>query len=131
MILVDASALVPFLAGETSHAVDKLGRFIKSGAPFGLAPPTIQQVLETAQTEKDFSQLRRYLCSQRIYAPKGRVGSYVAAAKLRHDCRRKGVAEPNSIQALVAQIAMEHDLMLLHDDPAYEAMARVVGLVCA
>jgi hypothetical protein len=42
------------------------------------------------------------------------------------DCRRAGVTIRSATDCLIARIAIEHGLLLLHDDRDFDKMAEVV-----
>ena len=42
------------------------------------------------------------------------------------DCRRAGFTIRSAIDCLIARVALEHELMLLHDDRDFE---KIVGIV--
>ena len=128
MILVDTSALIAYLRGDENVAAAKLARVIDEGLPFGITPFTVQEVLQGARTERDFDRLREYLHTQRIYAPKDGLASYAKAARLYRLCRTRGLTVRGSIDCLIAQVALEHGLFLLHDDRDFEALAQVAEL---
>jgi len=51
----------------------------------------------------------------------------VEAARIYGACRAAGVTIRSSVDCLIARIAIEHDLALLHDDRDFEDIARVVS----
>jgi predicted nucleic acid-binding protein len=67
----------------------------------------------------------RYLGSQHFYHPRDPIESYREAALI-YFRRRAGITIRSSVDCLIARVAIEHDLLLLHDDRDFEAMARVV-----
>jgi hypothetical protein len=42
------------------------------------------------------------------------------------DCRRQGITLRSSNDCLIAQMALEHGLILLHDDEDFRRIGRVV-----
>jgi hypothetical protein len=56
------------------------------------------------------------------------VESFAQAAKIYFQCRRKGITVRSTIDCLIAQTAIEHNLLLLHDDRDYEGIASVIPL---
>ncbi|MEJ7840540.1 MAG: PIN domain-containing protein [Rubrobacter sp.] len=42
-------------------------------------------------------------------------------------CRHAGIAIRSAIDCLIARVAIEHDLLLLHDDRDFEKLAGVVS----
>ena len=47
------------------------------------------------------------------------------AARIYYDCRRRGLTIRSTIDCYIAQLALDHDLAVLHDDRHYEAIRRV------
>ena len=96
------------------------------GYPFGITGVIYQEVLQGAASGAKFDYLSDYLGSQTFYHPRDPVGSYREAARMYFDCRRAGIIIRSAIDCLIARVAIEHDLMLLHDDRDFEKMAGVV-----
>ena len=68
-----------------------------------------------------------YLSSQRFFHPKDPVESYARAAHIYFAYRKKEITVRSTIDCLIVQIALEHDLFLLHNDSDFIAMAPVIG----
>jgi hypothetical protein len=128
MILVDTSVLIDFLKGLNTKAHRSFKTLLSQNIPFGITAITCQEILQGAKSEKEFTLLKSYLTSQRFYHPQSPVDSYVAAAKIYYTCRKKGITIRSTIDCLIAQITIEHDLLLLHNDADYGAIAKVVPL---
>jgi predicted nucleic acid-binding protein len=56
------------------------------------------------------------------------VESFARAARIYFDCKKKGITIRSTIDCLIAQTALEHDLFLLHNDTDFDAMASVIRL---
>jgi predicted nucleic acid-binding protein len=128
VILVDSSVLIDFLEGRENSSVDRFIDILDRGIPFGVSPITILEVLQGAATDKDFSTLRDYLGTQTAYDLEGGVESYAAAAKIFYILRRKGKSVRSSMDCLIAQTAIEHGLLLLHNDSDFDRIAQVSSL---
>lgn len=128
MILVDTSVLIDFLKGEDNAASQKLVEIIDRDIPFGISPVIFREVLQGAATERDFDLLREYLGSQAFYDLKDSRESYARAAKMSVDLRRKRMAVRNSINCLIAQVAIDNDLYLLHNDADFDRIKKVSPL---
>ncbi len=128
MILVDTSVLVAFLRGTTSKASHKLRGVLQQQVPFGINSFIFQEVLQGAKSEREYDALKRYLSSQRFYHLIHPIDSFAAAARIYFDCRRSGLTIRSTIDCVIAQTAIEHNLLLLHDDRDYEAIGSVVPL---
>ena len=128
MILADTSVLIDFLEGRETESGQRLKTVLQQGIPFGINSFIYQEVLQGAKSEKEYRLLKKYLETQRFFHPKDPVESFAKAAKIYFDCRRKGVTIRSTIDCIIAQTAIEHDLFLLHNDSDYEAMASVIPL---
>lgn len=128
MYLIDTSVWIGYLRGKDSLSVRYFSNIVDKNLPFGLCNIIYQEILQGAASSQEFNKLVDYLGSQRFYHPEDSVLSYEAAAKLFFDCRRKGITIRSTIDCLIAQIAIEHDLLLLHDDKDYVQMSTVIPL---
>jgi predicted nucleic acid-binding protein len=92
----------------------------------GLTGPIYQEVVQGVFSEREFERVSEYLGSQTFYHPVDPVESHREAARMYFDCRRAGVTIRSSIDCLIARVAIEHGLILLHDDRDFEEMAEVI-----
>ena len=128
MILVDTSVLVDFFKGTKNDPVLCFVDIIKKKIHFGITSVIYQELLQGAKTKKEYLLLNEYLSCQHFFHPKDMVISYEKAAMIYFVCRKKGITVRSTIDCLIAQIAIEHDLFLLHNDKDFEQMAPIVGL---
>ena len=126
MILVDTSVLIDFFPKNDTSPVHKFKELITGEIPFGITSQIFQEVLQGAKSQKDYDQLKGYLETQVFYHPKDPIESFAQAAQLYRECRKKGVTPRSTVDCLIAQVAMEHDLSLLHHDKDFDRMASVV-----
>lgn len=126
MILVDTSVWIDYLRGRSTTAVDTLEDVLDQRTPFGISAAIYQEILQGAESESDFERLRQHFGTQRFYHPLDPVESHAEAARIYARCRRAGVTVRSTLDCLIAQVAIEHQLHLLHDDRDYVAIARVV-----
>ena len=96
------------------------------GYPVGLTGAIYQEVLQGVSSRGEFDRLSEYLGSQTFYHPRDPVESRREAALIYFRCRQAGVTFRSAIDCLIARIAIEHDLVLLHDDQDFENMAGVI-----
>lgn len=128
MILVDTSVLVDFFRGFKTEVSEKLENILTRNIPFGINSYIMQEILQGAASEKEFALLKKYLSTQRFYHLKDPVRSFIDAAKTYMKCRKKGITIRSTIDCLIAQTAIEHDLLLLHNDSDFAAMSKVMPL---
>ena len=122
MYLVDSSVWIDYLNNNTSQAVDKLIALERAG----LMPLIYTEVLQGAKNQKMFDTYQFYLSAQNFYALKDNKQSFEQSALIYSKCRKKGITIHSTIDCLIAQCAIEHDLILLHNDKDFVRMAGVV-----
>ena len=128
MVLVDTSILIDFLRGAENAAVERFQYILDNAVPFGISPLTYLEVLQGTRTEKDHATVKSYLETHRFIGLLDEKESYAAAARIYFDCRRKGISINSTVDCLIAQTAIEHDLSLLHNDADFDRLRKVAPL---
>lgn len=125
MIVVDTSVLIGFLKGETSPAIVILENLELEKAPFVLPGVCYQEILQGAKDEREWKLLDNYLGGQELLFASDPAASYRAAARIYFDCRRKGLTIRSSIDCYIAQLVLEQDGTLLHNDGDFKSIQKV------
>jgi predicted nucleic acid-binding protein len=125
VILVDTSVLVGFLAGHRTPGTRYLDRLVREQAAFYLTPMVVQEVLQGARDEAQWRTLREYLESQLMIDAREPLRSHVEAARIYFECRRRGLTVRSTLDCLIAQIAMEHEMALLQEDRDFDSIRKV------
>ena len=123
MYLVDTSVWIDYFNERHNPSVHRLEVILDENIPFGITPAIYQEILQGTSTEKDLFHLEAYFKSQTFYYPRDAIGSYTQAAWIYFSCRRKGLTIRSTIDCLIAQICIEHKLILLHNDRDFKAIA--------
>ncbi len=132
MYLVDTSVWINYFRQKNTLATRLFTSILDQNISYGITGVIFQEVLQGAAHHKELEQLNTYLGSQRFFHPKDPVGSYYAAAQLYFNCRRQGLTVRSTIDCLIAQIAIENDLILLHENADYLLIKKVnTTLQCA
>ena len=125
MYLVDTSVWVDYLRGSETPPVRILRDLLVGDQIVGVAPIILQEVLQGADSDKRFEKWRKYFTGLCCYTPRDPVASGIEAARLYQFFRRAGKTPRSSNDCLIARIAIEFELVLLHDDRDFEAIAAV------
>jgi predicted nucleic acid-binding protein len=125
MVLVDTSVWIDLFRERPSKPASRLRRILDDGDPFALTPMIVQEILQSAADEQEFELLHDYLTTQRMVAPVDLLATHCRAARLYFDCRRRGFAPRSAVDCMIAQVAMEHSLPLLHNNRDFEHIAAV------
>ncbi len=125
MIVVDTSVLIDFLKGKQSDAVGKLVALEEHDTHYHIPTICCQELLQGARDEHEWKQLHAYLSTQNLLAPENSWETHQAAARIYFDCRRKGITLRGTIDSLIAQLVLDNDAVLLHDDADFTHIAKV------
>jgi predicted nucleic acid-binding protein len=126
VVLVDTSVWIDYLGPKPGAAVRRLDQLVDAGEPFALTPLVLQEVLQGVRSAAELKRLRRDLVTQNFLFPLDPIESYVAAAGIYARCRWAGVTPRSSVDCLIAQVAIEHGVPLMHNDEDYDRIARVI-----
>ncbi|MBF0479770.1 MAG: PIN domain-containing protein [Candidatus Omnitrophica bacterium] len=126
MILIDTSVLIDYLKGNQTETSNRLQYALDLKIPIGITSFIFQEVLQGVRTPQQFELLKKYLNTFPIYDPKSSRESYAQAAQIYFLCRKKGFTINSSVDCLVAQIACEHNLKLLHNDQDYFFIKKII-----
>lgn len=125
MILVDTSVWIDYFKGRQTEGVAKLSRALDAEKPCCLSSIIYQEILQGADSEASFARLSSYLNDLVFFQPAHPLESFAGAAQIYLRCRRQGLTIRSTIDCLIAQIAMENDVLLLHCDKDFDHIARV------
>ena len=128
MILVDTSVLIGFFQKHENPPVFRFKKMIAEEIPFGITSQIYQEILQGTKTDRDYSLLKSYLETQIFFHPKDPIESYAHAAQIYQKCRKQGITLRSTIDCLIAQVAIEHNLSLLHYDKDFNKIASVIEL---
>lgn len=127
MYLVDTSVWIDYMRDVENEATVRFDEIQESGRHFGITSLIYQEVLQGAASPAKFEYLVGFMNSQFFYHPEHPIESYKEAARIYFDCRRAGVTIRSAIDCLIARVATENGLFILHNDRDFERMAEVVG----
>jgi predicted nucleic acid-binding protein len=125
MYLVDTSVWIDFLRGRDTAQVSTLKTLLEGDDSVGIAPIILQEILQGADTEERFDKWCAYFLDLSCYVSADPVATHIAAAQLYQQCRRKGKTPRSSNDCLIARIAIEEQLLLLHSDRDFDVIAAV------
>jgi predicted nucleic acid-binding protein len=126
VILVDTSVWVGYLRGDERPAVARLAELLDRGTPVAVTAVVAQELLQGVASGAAFDRLERYLSSQWRLEPADPWHAAVEAARTFGACRAAGVTVRSTLDCLIARIAIEHGVALLHDDRDFDLIASVV-----
>lgn len=127
MILIDTSAFIEFLNRTGSREDVIIEHLLMDDEEVALPDLALTEILQGIRDEHEYAEVKKSLLMFPILSLAG-TNSYVAAAELYRKCRKKGATVRNTVDLLVAQIAIENKATLLHNDRDFVAIAGVCDL---
>ena len=125
MILVDTSVLIGFLKNTAGIPYDKLDYIIDNDIPYGICNYVYQELLQGTRSEKEYKLLKEYLNTIPFYDLKNGKESFENASFMYISCRKNGITIRSTLDLIIAQIAIENGLYLLHDDSDFTNISKI------
>jgi predicted nucleic acid-binding protein len=125
LIFVDSSVLIDFLRGRSTTATGHLRQLELESSPVAIPGICCQEVLQGAKDEREWRLLRETFEARQIVFPRDPWEAHQKAARIFFDCRRRGLTIRSTIDCLVAQLVLENNGQLLHDDEDFERIRQV------
>jgi predicted nucleic acid-binding protein len=127
MIIVDTSILIGYFKGREDPPYDKMDYIIDNDIPYGIDKHIYLELLQGSKNQSEYNILKEYLNTLPFYELKCGKQSYENAALLYIKCRENGITIRSTIDLIIAEIAIENNLYILHDDGDYANMAKVIS----
>ena len=126
MVLIDTTVWVDFFAGRQLPHVTALERLIKGREDICICSIILTEVLQGIREKNEFRKTKD-LFNTMIFLPMP-YSVFLGAAEIYRTLRRKGITIRNSIDCMIGSVAIENDIILLHNDRDYIPIERHLGL---
>lgn len=126
MIIVDTSVWIDVLRDRNGRIVESFRKAVGDDISV-LTRFTQLELLQGARDEYEWKKLDEYLVTQ--FYLEATNSTWVEAARIYYDLRRKGITINSPIDCCIAQIAIENNATLLHNDQDFERIQQVRALV--
>lgn len=110
---------------SSAPEVIELERALKGGNAIYATGLVLQELLQGFSRPKAHRQIIEYFSALPLLQPDRQ--DHIQAADLRNACRRKG-KQIGTIDALIAQLCVRHDLVILTTDKDFKQIATLVSL---
>jgi predicted nucleic acid-binding protein len=122
--IFDTSVWIDFSKGIKSSDTILLKKYLNENIPaLYLTPTVIQEFLMGLRTENDFMTYKRYFETLNIFELDWKTVS-ISSAKLFFDLKKKVVTIKKSTDCLIAQIAIDNNALLVHNDSDFDFIAQ-------
>jgi predicted nucleic acid-binding protein len=123
LVLVDTSVWVQIFGPKTKYKLDYEN--IKRVAT---CPPIIQEILQGIKQDQHFTRVYDGLLALPRFGSPTEMDDYLLAADIYRTGRSKGYAIRSSADCLIAAIAIQNQLPVMHDDRDFSAIAKFTKL---
>ena len=125
MILVDTSVLIGYFKGLNGIPYEKMDFIIENDLPYGICNYVYQELLQGTINEKEYLLLKEYLDTLPFYNLCYGKKSFENAASMYRNCRKNGITIRSTLDLLIAEIAIENNLYLLHNDIDFANISKI------
>ena len=122
MVLVDTTVWIDFFSARNEPHVGKLQEFIESEKDLSLCGVIMAEILQGIRSDTDLFKTKQYL-EDLIFLPM-RHGTFVRAAEIYRSLRKQGITIRKPVDCMIASVAIEYDIHLLHNDRDFGFIAE-------
>ena len=124
MVLVDTSVWIDWLRATSTTATARLAALLDDGEA-AIAPVILQELLQGAASNPALRTLRRRFAALPMLEPQRVAATHAGAGELYARCRWAGITPRSPHDCLIATLAIEHGVPLLHDDRDFNRIAQL------
>ena len=124
MVLVDSSVWIDLLRNQSTPPTVILRKLLEDNAP-ALTPVVYEEILQGTASAERLVKLRKYFSTLPFLLANHPIKTYEKAAELYAHCRFRGYTPHSPHDCLIAWIAIEHNVQLLHDDRDFGTLASI------
>lgn len=125
-VLIDTSVWINIFRDKTGE-IARTVRSIVSDDEIALTRFNQLELLQGTSGERDWRLLSDYLEGQDYL--EANIDTWRKAARIFYELRRRGRTVRSTIDCCIAQIAIEHRALLLHEDRDFERIADIRPLL--
>jgi predicted nucleic acid-binding protein len=116
------TAWIDFFADRNEQHVAGLQELIENEEDLCLCGIILAEVLQGIRSDADYVKTKDYL-DDLIFLPM-RQATFVRAAEVYRSLRKRGVTIRKPVDCMIASVAIEHDIRLLHNDSDFDHIAK-------
>jgi len=126
IVMVDTTVWIDFFAGQESSHVGALESFVRNKDDISICGVILTEVLQGIRKENEYKATKERFNSF-IFLPMT-YATFVKAAEIYRSLRQKGITIRKPIDCMIASVAIEHDIQLLHNDRDFDPIEKYSGL---
>ncbi len=126
MVIVDTTVWIDFFSGRSPAPVAALEKLIKAGEDICICGIILTEVLQGIRKESEFRRTRG-LFNSLIFLHM-EYSTFLRSAEIYRLLRRRGMTVRKPMDCMIASVAIENDIPLLHNDKDFHPIEQYCGL---
>ena len=126
MVLVDTTVWIDFFLANPYPHVETLENLIAEREDICLCGIILTEVLQGIREDSEFKRTRDLLANL-VFLPM-QYSIFIRSAEIYRNLRQKGVTIRKPVDCMIAAVAIEHDIPLLHNDNDFLPIEKHFGL---
>ena len=126
MILVDTTVWIDFFAGRPRHHVATLEQLLQTGQDICICGIVLAEVLQGIRSDSEHARTKDYFESL-LFLPMTRA-TFLRSSQTYRALRKKGFTIRTPLDCMIASVAIEHRVPLLHNDRDFDKIANHTDL---
>ena len=126
MVLVDTTVWIDFFSAHLNPHVKTLENLIVDREDICVCGVILTEVLQGIRDDSEFKRTKN-LFANLIFLPMP-YSVYLCSAEIYRTLRRKGITIRKSVDCMIAAVAIEHRIPLLHNDKDFAPIEKHFGL---
>ena len=126
IVLVDTTVWIDFFSDRNEPHVAMLQELIENEEDLSLCGVILAEVLQGIRSDTDFTKTKEYL-NDLIFLPM-RQTTFLRAAEIYRSLRKKGITIRKPVDCMIASVAIDYNIYLLHNDRDFDHIAKHLKL---
>ena len=126
MVLVDTTVWVDFFSARSYPHVKALENLIVNRDDICLCGIILTEILQGIRKDSEFNRTRELLANL-VFLPM-QNSIFLRSAEIYRTLRRKGITIRKPVDCMIAAVAIENDIPLLHNDKDFVPIEKHFGL---
>jgi len=126
-VLVDTTVWIDFFADKKCEQVHILTSLLEKKENICICGIILTEILQGIRDDKDYARTKR-LMESLVFLKMSRQ-TFLRSADMYRRLRQKGITVRNSLDCMIAAIAVEYQLPLLQHDRDFAPLAEHCGLI--
>jgi len=126
MVIVDTTVWIEFFSGKASGEIQILERLLTKGEDICLCGIILTEVLQGIREDTGYNKtLSRF--GSFLFLDLDRR-TFIKAAEIYRSLRKRGITIRKPVDCMIAAVAIEHSIPLLHNDRDFDPIEKFCGL---